>query len=254
MPHFPSIPSEQTHGIANAKNNLMKPRFQKQTNRGLTIIEVFVVIVALFFIAYFVLQSLAVTHRRSPRIGCVSNLKQINLSFRIWEGDHGNQYPMTVPIINGGAMESVATGDLVNCFMVMSNELSTPKILVCPEDWGRTAATNFGDDFNSSHISYFIGMDADESYQQRIMSGDDNFLINGSLVKSGPVKYPTNTSIVWGPGRHGDVPVHHFWTPKPRGFVGNIGYADGSVAEVSSAGLQESFSLAGLATNRLAIP
>jgi len=86
------------------------------------------------------------------------------------------------------------------------------------------------------------------------MSGDDNFLFNGSLVKSGLLQYPTNTSIAWGPGRHGDVPAHHFWTPKPHGFVGNIGYADGSVAEVSTLGLQQAFIQSGLATNRLAIP
>ena len=78
------------------------------------------------------LPVLAAAKRRPSRINCVSNLKQVELSFRIWEGDHDNKYPMAVPAINGGAMESVATGDLVNCFIVMSNELSI-KSLSLPE-------------------------------------------------------------------------------------------------------------------------
>lgn len=233
----------------------MKPRTSSKRNQALTLPEVLVVVAILFVIAYMMLPLLANRHQRSPRIQCVSNLKQIELSFRIWEGDHDNKYPMEVSVTNGGAMESVATGDLVNCFIAMSNELSTPKVLVCPEDWGKMAATNFGDDFNSSHISYFVGADiTNEDFPQRVLIGDANLLVNGSPIKSGLVQYSTNTSIAWGPGRHGDVPVHHFWTPKPRGFVGNIGYADGSVAEVSSTGLQASFVQSDVATNRLAFP
>jgi type II secretory pathway pseudopilin PulG len=254
---FLSIISGLNHGIANAKylnQPNMKPHFQNRRDRALTLLEVLVIIAILFVLAAMLLPILAAAQRRSAKINCVSNLKQVNLSFRIWEGDNNNKYPMAVSVTNGGAMETVATGDVVNCFIVMSNELSTPKILVCPEDWGRTAATNFGNDFNNSHVSYFIGVDADETYPQRLLSGDDNFLINGTPIKSGLVQYLTNTSIAWGPGRHGDVPVRHFWTPKPRGFVGNIGYADGSVSELSSAGLEESFLLSGMATNRLAIP
>jgi prepilin-type N-terminal cleavage/methylation domain-containing protein len=232
----------------------MKPHTQKRRNRALTLPEVLVVIAMLCILARLVLLFLVDNHQRSPRIGCVSNLKQVDLAFRIWEGDHDNKYPMAVSVTNGGAMETTATGDVVNCFFVMSNELSTPRVLVCPEDWGRTVATSFGDDFNAAHISYFVGVDANESYPQEIMSGDANLLVNGVLVKSGLVQFSTNASVAWGPGRHGDVPIHHFWTLKPRVFVGNIGYADGSVAELSSAGLQASFVQSDVATNRLAIP
>ncbi len=233
----------------------MKPRIQNQRNRGLTIVEVLVVIVLLITLVILLLPWLVSTGTSAQRINCVSNIKQVNLSFRIWEGDNNNKYPMAVSVTNGGAMETTATGDVVNCFIAMSNEISTPKILVCPEDWGRRQATNFGNDFNNSHISYFIGVDVTNGDPaQRVLTGDDNFLINGSLVKSGLLQYPTHTLIAWGPGRHGDVPVHHFWMPKPHGFVGNLGFADGSVAELSSAGLPSVFILSGLATNRLAIP
>jgi hypothetical protein len=245
LPHFPSISVEQTCGIANGKTHFncpdMKPRISTQKSRALTLPELLVVVAMLIILVYVFLSVFAQNGNIRNNNYCVSNLKQVSLSFRIWAGDHDNKYPMAVPAINGGAMESVATGDLVNCFIVMSNELSTPKILVCPEDRGRTAATNFGDDFNASHISYFIGADVTNGdFPQRVLIGDDNFLINGSLVKSGLVQYPTNTSIAWGPDRHK--------------FVGNIGNADGSVNELSSAQLQDSFLQTDVATNRLAIP
>jgi competence protein ComGC len=233
----------------------MKPGISSQGNRALTLVEVYVIIVVLGFLAVMALHFLAVIQRRSPRIGCVSNLKQVNLSFRIWEGDNNDNYPMAVSVTNGGAMESVARGDVVNCFRVMSNELSTPVILSCPVDTSHTPAHSFGPGFNSSNISYFVGVDADESYPQRIMCGDDNFLINGSLIKSGLVPYPTNVSIAWSHGRHDDPSRMPFLgIPLQHHYCGNIGYADGSVAELSNDGLQDAFLQSDVVTNRLAIP
>jgi competence protein ComGC len=222
----------------------MKARFQKQRNRALTLPELLMVIAMLIVLAYIFLPVFARNIREGNRdrgINCVSNLKQVDLSFRIWEGDNDNKYPMVVSVTNGGAMETMSKGDVVDCFFVMSNELSTPKILICPADVNRVPATNFMTDFDSSHISYFVGVDVtNEDPAQRVLCGDDNFVINGSPIKSGLVEYPTNVSIAWGSDRHK--------------LVGNIGLADGSVLELSISGLQTAFLQSGLATNRLAIP
>jgi prepilin-type N-terminal cleavage/methylation domain-containing protein len=231
----------------------MKPRIQKQ--RGLTMVEVLVVVAiltALFFL--FMLPRMARAHiHMGP--DCPNNIQEIGLSFQIWAGDHDNKFPAEVSVAEGGGMELIQTGNVCGFFQVLSNELNTPKVLVCQEDWGRIAATNFGDDFNGSHISYFIGVDiTNKDFGQRILSGDDNFLVNGTPVKSGLAYYPTNISIAWGPGRHGDVPVHHFWTPKPHSFYGWIGMADGSLQVLGTTGLQAAFAQTGLVTNRLAIP
>lgn len=233
----------------------MKMRNFINRNCAFTLFDALVIVLAICLLVLLILPILARAKIRVDPINCVSNLKQVNLAFRIWEGDHNNNYPMAVSVTNGGAMEVVATGDVATCFFVMSNELSTPKVLVCPEDKTHTCATNWWIDFNRSHISYFVGVDADESRPERIMSGDDNFAMNGIPVKSGLFEFSTNESIAWGPGRHGDTDVpHHFWTPPPSRFIGNLGYADGSVAELSDAGLQQSIILTSLATNRFAIP
>jgi competence protein ComGC len=234
----------------------MKLRFKKRTTLAMTLVELLVVIAVLAVFVGLLLPVLAAAKRRASKINCISNLKQVELCFRIWEGDNNSMYPMAVSITNGGAMEAVATGDVVTCFRCMTNELSTPKILICPieVDSGKMSASNFLDDLNNSHISYFIGVDAAPGYPKRIMCGDANFLINGTPVKSGLVQYPTNTSIAWGPGRHEFVPDHHFWERKDPIVFGNVGYADGSVDQLLSVQLQAAFVESDVATNRLAIP
>lgn len=92
---------------------------------------------------------------------------------------------MAVSVTNGGATELAAAGDVAACFQVMSNELSTPKILHCPDDAHRTYATNFSTRFSAANISYFINADAAEAYPQMILDGDDNLLVDGKPVPAG---------------------------------------------------------------------
>jgi prepilin-type processing-associated H-X9-DG protein len=202
----------------------MNPRFSHQRNRALTLTEVLVVIFVIAFAVALLLPALAAAKRKHARIGCVSNLKQIGIAYRLWEGDNNGKYPMAVSVTNGGAMELVATGNVAACFQVMSNELSTPKILLCPEDTHRTYATNFSTGFSGAHISYFISADAVEIYPQMILDGDDNLLVDGKPVQPGILNLRTGTTIAWTKDRHHGN--------------GNIGMADGSAQQVTGDGLK----------------
>ena len=153
----------------------MKTQCSKRRNYGLTLVEILVVIFVLAILVAMLLPTSSSGPRKARRISCVNNLKQIGLAYRIWEGDHGDEYPMSVSVTNGGAMEFVAAGNVTAIFQVMSNELSTPKILFCPADERRAYATNFSAGFSAQNISYFIGLDADETNPQTLLSGDDNF-------------------------------------------------------------------------------
>jgi prepilin-type processing-associated H-X9-DG protein len=217
----------------------MKPRFSKQQTNALTRVEVLVVIVILALLVAIFLPVLAKAKRRASKINCVNDLKQVGIAFRLWEEDNNNKYPMAVSVTNGGAMELIATGNVAACFRVMSNEVNTPKILLCPEDTRRVLATNWST-LNNSNISYFVGLDADESKPQMFLSGDDNFAIGGVPVKSGLLQLLTNTPVAWTKTRHK--------------LYGNIGLADGSVQQLITDGLRQAFQQTGVATNRLAIP
>jgi len=226
----------------------MKPRYTNQRNRALTLTEVLVsvaVVCVLTGVAYLAFHRPKVVHRivhqnQSSEIQCVNNLKQIGLAFRIWEGDNGDKLPMRVPANKGGAMEPALRGNVAPVFQVMSNELSTPKILVCPADADRSVANGFVSGFDNSHVSYFAGLDANDLEWQGLLSGDENFAIGSRPVKSGLLLLATNAPVSWTATRH----VNR----------GNIGLADGAVMTTGSASLLQLLVQTGVAANRLAIP
>jgi prepilin-type processing-associated H-X9-DG protein len=218
----------------------MKTHSSNQRNRALTLVEVVIIVAILAALAALFLPALAAAKRKSSRINCISNVKQIGIAFRLWEQDNNDKYPMAVSVTNGGAMEWLAAGNIVACFQLMSNELSTPKILLCPEDKRRTYATNFSIGFSGANISYFVNADtASELYPQMILLGDDNLLVNGKPVQPGILNLWTNQTIAWAKDRH-------------RG-VGNLGMADGSAQQVTSDGLNAILGAGGV-TNRWVIP
>jgi len=193
----------------------MKTRFSNRRNHALTLIEVLVVISILAIIAAMFLPMLAAAKRKSSRIGCVNNLKEIGLAYKSWEGDNGDKYPMEISVTNGGSMELVATGNVLVTFLVMSNEWSTPKIWHCPEDMAHIGTYSFAG-LASSNISYFVGVDVtNELNPQMILSGDDNFATSGVPVNSGLLEL------------HGNVPIS--WTTMRHKYGGNIVLADDSV-------------------------
>src|SRR6185369_512802 len=142
-----------------------------------TLFEVGVVIAVLMILALIIVPTvgnLSQAHPRAARIQCVNQLKQIGLAYQVWASDNLGKYPMGVSVANGGSMELVATGNAVQSFLVMSNELSRPIILHCPMDWAHFQTVSFAG-LASSNISYFVGVDVTNSTNpQMILSGDDN--------------------------------------------------------------------------------
>src|SRR5262245_12764834 len=161
-----------------------------------TLIEFLTIILAIAVI-FAVLIPLA----SRPRVyinyvNCDNNLKQIGLSFRLWANDNGDRYPMAVSTNNGGSLEFVQTPDAFRHFRTLSNELSTPKVIVCPKD-SRMPATNWwSTDLDNSKVSYFVGLEAVETYPQMILSGDRN-ITTGYPLRNGALWITTNSPVGW---------------------------------------------------------
>jgi hypothetical protein len=158
---------------------------------------------------------------RSNRIQCMNHLKQIGLGFRMWANDNRDKFPMQVKAENGGSFEAIATGETFRHFAAMSNELTRTKILVCPSD-DRDAVSRFGD-LSNTNLSYFVGLDADETRPQTILAGDRN-LTNGLPRPNGVL------------GLEPDRPAG--WTAEIHIERGNLGLADGSARQLTTTGLR----------------
>ena len=206
---------------------------------GFTLVALLVVIAVVAILAAMLLPALAKAKTKATTINCVNNLKQSGLAFRIWAGDNNDKYPMAVPLAKGGTLELTTGADTFRHFQVMSNELSTPKILVCPADT-RTAANNFIR-LKNQNVSYFVGLDAADPNPQMLLDGDrnltsDNAPENGilKLVPGGPLS----------------------WTETIHVNQGNLGLADGSVQQFSNSALREALKNSGAATNtwRISLP
>jgi prepilin-type processing-associated H-X9-DG protein len=145
---------------------------------------------------------------------------------------------MQVAVALGGTRDCIVLGETFQHYEVMSNELDTPKILVCPADKHRTPATSFSPGISNSNVSYFVSLDADEAEPQRFLAGDRN-IFTGVRPANGVVGLTTNNSC-GGPGLHEGK--------------GNVALADGSVQGLSSNRLWEAVRDTGAATNWLQLP
>jgi prepilin-type processing-associated H-X9-DG protein len=169
---------------------------------------------------------------------CRDNLKQIGLSFRTWALDCGDSYPMAYSVNAKGTRELVGHGTFVH-FRALSNEIGRAEILICPADKGKTLATNFDGDFGDKNVSYFVGVDSQDTFPQALLSGDRNVATNGPAWPTGLHNLTTNTPLVWTKAIHVNS--------------GNIALADGSVQFFDSKQLTEAVKNQGL-NNRLSIP
>ncbi len=215
----------------------MKPRLRSSQRGESGLIDLFVMLIAVaavVFVGYAYINTRP-SGMKAQQINCVNNLKQIGLSYRIWGGDNGEKSPSQVSTNAGGTMELVADGFAFPDFLVMSNELGTPKIVICPEDKQRTYATNFGALRSDTNVSYFTSPGTDESSPELWLSGDRNLATNFVALKPGLFTLPTNRVISWTAQIHSSKNGNH----------GNICLADGSVQQYSSARLHQS------ATNNL---
>jgi len=206
----------------------MKLHFHNQRGRAFTVFELLVVIAVVFVVfGLFVLPAGQKNRSSATSIKCMSNLKQVALSFKMFAADNAGSFPFTA----SGSLAYTNDSQAWLHFMVLSDYLGSTKILICPEDiYEKHPAAFFSADTNeapeslvtlkNSAVSYFVGLDASQVQSDSWLVGDGQVGDTGRSHR-GPLLYANeHSSLRWPDSTHAERP--------------NVALADGSVSRGSN--------------------
>ena len=222
----------------------MKLRQSSRGERALTLTEVMFVVVALVVIALIWLSTLPGARARAERQKCHNIQRSIGLGFRVFANDNDENFPFAVS-------NSLAFGNVTQAwvhFQTMSNEMSSARILLCPAD--RDRLPNIKSDFaagasglataGNAAVSFAPSLDADATLPKAILLLDRNLVTNAFNLRGKVFLAYSNRPPEW------DQQMHN--------ACGNAALLDGSVQQVSNAGLAEQVRRQDIATNRVLLP
>ncbi len=213
-------------------NHRMNTPAERLQARAFSRVELCATIAALFLLAAVALPVLAQPFSRSQRLQCLNNLRQIGQAYQAWGNDHGDEFPFYVVPSQGGLRGAPEASRAYYQLAVLSNQLSSPKILACPSD-SATLAANFGAGpegllhgiYQDNAVSYFVSHGRIANGPE-LLSGDRNIFAGGAVGCA----YFTSTRVI--------SPIQLGWRGDVHGSVGNVLMTSGEVLETGTASLR----------------
>jgi competence protein ComGC len=217
----------------------------KHLSPAFTRVELLATIAAVSILLAIVLPALANDRARSSRVICANNLRQIGAGFQVWANDHNDTLPQETEIIEGGTRTHPLAANVWLHLAWISNELTTPKIFLCPSDSGQAAEDFTGNpakgyvhpNFRNRGTTYFLSYRAAAFYHHADapIAGDRNI---SNIGISGCPQFNVGLIIPLVASR-GTVR----WTGGLHEQNGNVLIWDGRVAQANSENLQRLFTM-----------
>ena len=151
-----------------------RERSNHPTARAFTLIELLVVIAIIAILAGLLLPALSQAKAKARITACINNQKQIGLALRLWAEDNHGRFPWRVEqSLGGGKPNGTGNARVSLQLAIVSNELSSTSILLCPSDVRNTPADNFSA-LALANISYALCNEAIETRPRVILVTDRN--------------------------------------------------------------------------------